>query len=152
VIRDFLRQVVSEPNAPKRPPAIRPAGRHHNLGAILSEMAHHFPGAKLPLITWGARRKPGRAQVRLGSYNPRQDVIRVNPVLDHPDVPPAMLRFVIYHEMVHHQLEPKRHKTEPMHGARFKSLERACPDFEAAAQWQKHHLSAHLVQARRRSS
>jgi len=147
IIRDHLRHATTD--APRRPPTIRPAGRHHHLGSMLTQMARHFSNARLPLITWGVRRKPGKKNVRLGSYDPKQDIIRINPVLDHPDVPPAMLRYVIFHEMVHHQLEPDRPTHEPQHGSRFFALERTCPDYGAAQDWQKHHLSAHLSHARR---
>ncbi|MBI5137541.1 MAG: M48 family metallopeptidase [Nitrospirae bacterium] len=147
VVRDYLRQAVAD--HPPRLPRLTPAGRHHHLGALLAEVMHHFPGHAAPAITWGQRRRPGRSRVRLGSYNPRQRLIRLHPLLDHPDVPPFMLRYVIHHEMAHHLLEHDRPRSEPMHGPRFAAVEAACPDLPAARRWQRDHLSAHLQRLRR---
>jgi len=76
-------------------------------------------------------------------------MIRVNPLLDHPDVPVQMVRYVIYHEMVHHLLEHDREPSEAMHGARFRTLEAHCPDLKVARSWEKKHLSAHLLRCRK---
>ncbi len=146
-IRDYLRDHLTHPQVSPRLPVLRPAGAHHHLGVLLDQVCQHFSGPP-PAITWGPRRRPGLRRVRLGSYDPKRRMIRVNPVLDHPAVPVAMVRYVIFHEMVHHLLEHDRDRSEPMHGGRFRAEEARCPDLAEARAWEKRHLSGHLARCR----
>lgn len=150
VIREHLAKI--QPVTPRAQVRLRPRGHDHHLDELLEQMASHFPGADLPQITWGVRRRPGALRVRLGSYDPSRKLIRVNPVLDHPDVPAAVVRYVIWHEMAHHTLTDsngERLHGERHHGPRFKALERKCPDFDAALGWESIHLPARLRAARK---
>ncbi|MDH4229894.1 MAG: hypothetical protein OEW11_09175 [Nitrospirota bacterium] len=159
-LRDHLMQHL--PDDPPRPVALRPRGHHHHLGRLLAEAsgalsaiaAAAAPGAPAspnPAITWGPRRRPGARQVRLGSYDAKRALIRINPVLDHPAVPDFVLRHVVYHELLHHFLVQHSARGERHHGARFRALEARYPDMERSTNWQREELSGHLARARKRS-
>lgn len=150
VIREHLADI--QPTRPRAPARIRLQGHHHHLGRLLDQVIPHFSGKERPQITWGARRRPGAVRVRLGSYDPTRRLIRVNPVLDHADVPAAVVRYVIWHEMAHHTLTDNNGQHlhgERHHGPRFKELERQCPDFATALSWEKAHLPTRLRAARK---
>ena len=146
-IRTFLATQL--PDTPPRPINLRAEGDTHHLAPLLDAVADHFPQLSPPAITWGPRRKPGARHVRLGSYDPKRQLIRINPLLDHPNVPVAVVRFVVYHEMVHHALNDERAAGAAPHDARFVAMERRCPDWHTAQQWQQRHLATHLRNRRR---
>lgn len=142
-IREHLKSAVSP--APPRPLALVTEGRHHDLAPLLKEVARRLPRHRLPAITWGHQRRPGRRTVRLGTYDPERRLIRIHRVLDHPKVPAAVVRHVIYHELLHHLLGVK----DRPHGPRFMALEQRCPDLPAAKVWIKGQLPRRLAAARR---
>jgi hypothetical protein len=145
LIREHLKESV--PPAPPRPVSLVTEGNFHNLGPMLKEVALRLPRHRLPSITWGHQRRPGRRTVRLGTYDPERRLIRIHRVLDHPKVPEAVVRHVIYHELLHHVLGVK----DRPHGPRFMALEQRCPDLPAAKVWIKGQLPRRLAAARRTS-
>jgi len=146
---------------PKRPPAIRAAGTHHQLQELADQvLAQHFPG-ELPgpkdelgpwpkRITWGRRssRRPRRS-LQLGSFDPELRVIRIHPVLDQAWVPPFFVRYVLFHELLHAALDQDRPqaKRERPHPPAFRIRESAYPDFERAQAWQKAQIQSLLRSA-----
>lgn len=93
-------------------------------------------------ITWGNRRKRGRQKsVRLGSYNPETEIIRINRILDRPDVPGYVLDDVIYHEMLHHHLGIiKRNGRRSCHHETFKKMAKRFPQADRAQLWIRKNL------------
>ncbi|MDH5525936.1 MAG: hypothetical protein OEY97_01345 [Nitrospirota bacterium] len=147
-VRDHLSRHLPAATAAIRPVPLRPRGQHHDLTTLLAQAAHHLPGTMdLPPVTWGPRRKPGLSQVRLGSYDPKRRLIRVNPVLDQASVPDYVIRHVLYHELIHHLLAASPLPGEAHHGARFRTLESRCPDRRATRDWQRRELSGLLKRA-----
>lgn len=146
MVRDHLAATAAHEPPPLRPVPLRPAGRHHHLASMLTVVLAHFSGLPRPGITWGPRRQPGRTNIRLGSYDPKRRLIRINPVLDHPDVPDFVLRYVVWHELVHHQL--MANGAGHGHGPHFSAIERRCPDMPAALVWQRESLWERVADAR----
>ena len=104
-----------------------------------------FEGRVGCAITWGNRRKPrGRKSIRLGSYNPESEIIRINRALDRSDVPDYVLDDIIYHEMLHHHLGiKKRNGRRSYHHETFKKMEKRFPLTDRAQLWiskNLHHL------------
>jgi hypothetical protein len=92
-------------------------------------------------IGWSVqRRRPQKFRfITFGSYDRHYHQIRINPILDHEEIPPFFLEFVIYHEMLHAVCEPltdARGKTW-VHTKEFKDKERLHPDFSQAKEWEK---------------
>ncbi len=86
-------------------------------------------------IRWGRKySKARRRTIRLGSYNFKNDVIRINPVFASGDIPDVVLRYVVYHEMAHAWCI----KNDPQmrfHNGVFKQKERAFPEYKQAQIW-----------------
>lgn len=124
--------------------ALRTEGRHHDLRAILEDLAgRHFGGRVEVKITWGKRVQPKRRQrsLQLGTYLPEERLIRIHPVLDQPWVPAFFVEAVVFHEMLHHDMPAvvqngRRH----YHTAAFRKRERSFEYHAAAEQWQKENL------------
>ena len=82
----------------------------------------------------------------MGHYDPAHHTITLSPVLDAPGVPGFVVRYIVYHEMLHAVFETasagvrKRH-----HHAEFRRAERAFPDFARAKKFSRmEYLAARL--------
>jgi hypothetical protein len=107
------------------------AGRYYSLEAIYRELNSAYFNSQIDIarIGWGFR----RSRRRMGHYDPAHHTITLSPVLDAPGVPGFVVRYIVYHEMLHAVFEAtsagvrKRH-----HHAEFRRAERAYPDFARA--------------------
>jgi SprT-like family len=107
------------------------AGKHHLLWEIYQELNRCYFNNQIEIhrIGWGLRKSRGR----LGHYDPIHHTITLSPVLDAPGVPRFVVRYIVYHEMLHAVFESissgrsKRH-----HTSEFRRAEKAYPDFESA--------------------
>jgi hypothetical protein len=102
------------------------AGKYHSIEKIYRELNGRYFDDQIEIrkIGWG-RRNSWR---RLGHYDPLHHAIAISPVLDSPRVPDYVLRYLVYHEMLHtvFQDAPKHHPSV------FRKTERAYPDFVRA--------------------
>lgn len=123
---------------------LRARGVHHDLEAILADVVRdHFPdyegGAS---ITWG-RMPPSRRRrsIRFGTYTHDQKLIRIHPALDDASVPRFFVAFVVFHELLHHVVPPRRSpRRVDYHPPEFKKRERAHPDYDEALRWEAAHI------------
>jgi len=124
--------------------ALRPEGLHHDLRAIVDDLARrHFGGEVDVRITWGKRVQPKRRQrsLQLGTYLPEDRLIRIHPALDQPWVPGFFVQAVVFHEILHHDMpavvqDGRRH----YHTRAFRTRERSFEYHSAAQQWQEENL------------
>ena len=120
-------------------------GLHHDLTAIYREVnTRYFGGRVEAKITWSRdaqlRRRHARS-IKLGSYTARDKLIRVHPALDAEFVPRFFVEYIVYHEMLHHVLPPRRSgKRRSLHGPEFQARERDFEQFEAALRWERENL------------
>lgn len=148
IIREFInhhRELIASArsvSAPRRAVIGSARGKLHNLherAAKLNES--HFRGALSYAIIWGRPVRGGKSQrhVTLGTWNDRQRVIRIHPMLDLPNVPTFFLDYIIYHEMVHIAV-PSRVEEESgrlyHHTPEFYALETSYPRYAEARQWE----------------
>jgi hypothetical protein len=142
------------------------AGRHHDLAPMTESLhAREFAGVfappERPRVTWGrAARSRSRHTLRLGSYDPATRVVRIHPVLDQPLVPDWFVRFILFHEHLHAELDPQSTGGDPAaraagrrrrhHGPEFRRRESAHPDCARALAWERRHVRALIRSARRR--
>lgn len=139
----FLRahaHLVRKP--PTRVQVVRTRGQVHDLEQLAAEVnATHFDGAIGSRITWGRRSssRKRRRTMRFGSYHYQGDVIRIHPALDQAFVPDWVVRFVIFHEMLHAYLGIRRgdNGRREYHGAEFKAMEVSHPDYERVRAWER---------------
>jgi hypothetical protein len=130
----YADTVATEPG-PARLPRLTTRGRVFDLAAIRNEINRRYFGGRLTCrIGWGRRpaRRPRFARsrtIRYGCYVKAHNLVRINPILDDPRVPPEFVAYIVFHEMLH-AVAPsegpggrRRH-----HHATFRDLERRYPD------------------------
>lgn len=124
-------------------------GRHHDLDEIFIKLNRkYFSGKCTAAYTWG--RLPGkrrhRRSINLGNYNYKTNTIRMHPVLDNPFVPDYVVELVLYHEMLHWYIPPKRlNGRNYVHTRLFNQAETAHPAYEKAENWKTKNLSRLLA-------
>jgi hypothetical protein len=146
---------------PPRAPRIVVRGARHDLGEIAADLlAREF--ASLPRerhpsgVTWGRRGSRGaRRSLQLGSFDPETGIIRIHPVLDQAAVPRWFVRYVLFHEFLHAELNQpcldssaRGAQRTQHHGRAFRRREEAYPGTAPALTWQEEHLAALLRSAR----
>lgn len=147
-LRAFIDQhekKIIRPAKPTKPRKIKllTQGRCFDLHEALQRLQQEYFNTDLNIrITWShARKKPGRRNIRLGSYSARTKLIRINPLLDQAFVPPFVLDDIVFHEILHHYLGYDREngRTRVHHGV-FKKLEKEFQHHQAAQVWIKENL------------
>ncbi len=144
---------------PARPPRrtkLQTRGNTHDLNVhahelLQTEFDGEFEQFDPPRIGWGRRsRSRTRGRLHLGSFNPNTRTIRVHPVLDQPAVPGWLVRYVLFHELLHAALPAERDSAGRLrhHGPQFRAREEAYPDHARAVEWERQHLSKILRSAR----
>lgn len=126
---------------------LRPAGRHHDLTAILSELnARFFDGTITAAITWGrggARKRRRRSRhITLGSYSRTHRLITIHPALDGPLVPRFFVEAIVFHEMCHEIAgEERSGGRRRLHTEAFRALEMSYPLWADAKRWGRENLN-----------
>lgn len=132
---------------------LEPIGRTHDLLAMFDALNRtHFAGAVEAAIGWG-REAPRRRRrsIKMGTYFHDTRVIRIHPALDRPEVPEFFVRFIVFHEMLHHVIPPVTMGGRRVsHTPEFRRREQAYPDYERALAWERKHLALLLGRQPRR--
>lgn len=108
-----------------------PAGQHFNLSQMFDELNARYFAGKLerPHISWSAR--SWRRQ--FGCYDPGPNQIVLNRRMDRPNVPPFVVEYVLFHEMLHVKHPTRRSGcTLVSHSREFREEEKRYPDFVRA--------------------
>lgn len=110
------------------------AGRFHDLGPLFDAInAECFRSTlRRPALSWTRR----ETRSVLGRYDFDQDAIFISRSLDSPDVPEYVVRYILFHEMLHikHGTEI-RNLREIVHSPEFRREERRYEYYEAANRW-----------------
>ncbi len=141
LIRDFINRNTY--NLKKKPPrkiSLIHKGKRFNVSDVFNRVnAEYFNGTISSSITWSTRSpKRSVAKRTLGSYTQETDLIRINPVLDSAGVPGYFLEFVVYHEMLHADMnnEPASNR-RTVHSREFKKREKLFRHYDRAMAWEK---------------
>jgi hypothetical protein len=105
--------------------------------------AEYFKETVRNAITWGRQyRGTRRSSIRFGCVEAETGTIRINPALDQEFVPGYFVEYIVYHEMLHCQIESRRTPSGRMmsHHADFRRREREFPMYDKALKWQKENL------------
>lgn len=133
-------------SARRRRTTLRTRGAVHDLGPLFRALLADFPPGAMEgvRVTWGrrVRRRSGQRSIQLGTYIPRDQLIRIHPVLDQAWVPSFYVSTVLFHEMLHHAQPPEREGGRVRyHTAAFRARERAFRHHAEAERWEKAHLT-----------
>jgi len=155
----WIAQNIATLPRKKRNERMRTRGDHHDLSPLADELyptafAEDFTDpASRPRVTWGRRtRSRSRGSLRLGSYDPEDNIVRIHAVLDRSSVPSWFVRYVLFHEILHAALPPRPRPGGSRwihHGPDFRRRERLYVDYAQALEWEEIHLPR-LIRAARR--
>jgi hypothetical protein len=141
--RALIRQIPAVQR--QRRLALRVQGQAHDLQALLDEVSGQFFGeaARGVAIAWAPapRVRLPRRSIKLGSYSADTQVIRIHPALDQAVVPTFFLRWIIFHELLHHlfRADLQAHNGR-VHTPEFNQLERQFPEYPIAQAWERRYL------------
>jgi hypothetical protein len=122
---------------------VRPAGRFHHLGEIMTELNRvYFHERARARITWGtASARRYRRTIQLGCYVAEEQLIRIHPSLDQVFVPRHYVAWIIFHEMLHEVfgVEQKNNR-RCVHPPEFVAIEQSYPDYARCKDWESRNL------------
>lgn len=141
LLKSFIKQNVDRlKKLPPRKATVNPKGKYHSLNEIFGFLNRtYFEDRISCLITWGTKSPRYAVKKRiLGSYIRHTNTIRINPVLDKRTVPGYYIEFVVYHEMLHADLDvPERNGRRLVHSKEFKEREKLFEHYGKAIAWEK---------------
>jgi hypothetical protein len=142
------------PARPARALALQPSGATHDLLALARELCTEGwldDLERIPGITWGRTRGRARSSLQLGLFDPDAGTVRIHPVLDDPSVPPWFVRSVLFHELLHAAIPPRRDGNGRWvkHGPDFRRRERAYVDHARAEAWLASNIGRLIERVRR---
>lgn len=118
---------------------LSPQGDVYDLQAIYHELNEKYFHSELNLhITWfGKKGKRYRSRLNLGLYHEITKMVKINRVLDNKQYPDYLIRFVIYHEMLHSVCPGYvDHKgISHIHTPEFCRREKEFEDYHLAQEW-----------------
>ena len=103
-----------------------PRGHFYDLDPIFEDLNLRFFHGLMarPRMSW-SQTKTRRI---LGHYDPAHNAIVISRLFDHPGVPPFVLEYIVYHEMLHLKHPVKlRGSRRCVHSAEFQAEERLFP-------------------------
>lgn len=124
-------------------------GTYFNLRPIFNGLNRRYFRGRLRdyIVTWGRRRRHRpREYFIFGTIQEEDRVIRINPALDQPFVPPWFLQYVLYHEMLHSVVPDERLSKgrRRVHTEEFNRREREFPSYRRARRWEEQNLGRFL--------
>jgi hypothetical protein len=114
-------------------------GEHYSPRALYQEVNNRFFNNQIEIrqIGWGLR----KGWRRLGHYDPVHHTITLSPALDSTKVPEFVVRYIVYHEMLHALFEDGSPGTSRRHHPpEFGRAERDYPDFARAKKFLKEYF------------
>lgn len=122
---------------------LSPIGSTYHLQEIYDRYLSQIPIENVS-IGWSKRTRQGRFRsITFGTFDKHCRQIRLNPILDDPQVPLYFVEFIVYHEMLH-ALCPSTIDTSgrcSIHNRAFKEKERQFPHYKEAKEWEKTSLT-----------
>ena len=138
------RDEIAQGPVKSRTPHLQTAGKYHDLQRIFDTLnATYFDSSLSARITWGARGTPRKRQsIKVGSYVVEDGLIRIHPALDQREVPPLVVAWVVFHEMLHakHPVTLVGNR-RCFHSAAFLEEEKRFVGHQAALSWQSRNLA-----------
>ena len=137
VIKQMAHLHFSQFSAPAEP--LQSAGKVYDLQEIFDRVRIHLIIENLS-IGWAPKPRLGKFRsITFGTFDKHRRQIRINPLLDHAEVPLYFLEFIVYHEMLH-AVCPARMDAAgrcSVHTREFREKERQFPHFGKAKEWEK---------------
>lgn len=140
-IEDNLRKLNYQSQVDRQKLYIQ--GNVYNLQTIYNELNQEYFDGEINLhITWfGKPQQRNRKHVTFGLYYDPLRLIKIHRILDNPNFPDYFIRYVIYHEMVHHVCPAyvDEKGLSRVHSKEFKAMEQRFRHYDLAINWVKQH-------------
>lgn len=140
IIRQMAHLYFSQNH--KKPKELPVNGKVYDLQEIFNRLNQSF-FLEGVCVGWGEKGGWGKFRsITFGTYNAHTRQIRINPILDHKEVPLYFLEYIVYHEMLH-AIYPTQMAMSgrcAIHTKEFREKERQFPLFEEAKRWEKKSL------------
>ena len=134
---------IKEKNKKPKKIKIKSEGKHYNLREICDTLnSEYFNNRISSSITWGEKSPLSAVKKRtLGSYQKNTNTIRINPVLDNKRIPRYFIEYIVYHEMLHAEIDVQyKNGRRKIHSKDFKKRESIFKYYDIARQWEKHNF------------
>jgi|GEM_PF-637009 len=115
-------------------------GCRYDLREVFNNVNHKwFDGSLESVLRWG---RPGSKtsyqSTRRGTAGTLSHCITIAGIYNRPDVPEFAMESIMYHEMLHIAIPPRRERGRNIiHGADFRKRERSFPHYEKWRQWER---------------
>lgn len=108
-----------------------PKGQYYDLEALFEDLNFEYFGGLVARPTLGWSRRESKST--LGHYDPAHHVIVLSRLLDSADAPPLVVRYIMFHEMLHlmHPTQ-QRGARRCVHTAEFKRSEKEFNGYKEA--------------------
>ncbi len=118
-------------------------GEIHNVKHYYDELNNEYFNNSLNLqISWfGDSNKRNKNKISFGLYHDALRLIKINRIMDTSIFPSYVIRFIIYHEMLHCVCPPyvDEKGIHRIHHKEFKAREKEFKDFSIAIKWIQQH-------------
>lgn len=122
---------------------LNPLGKTYNLQELFDRFQQTLQIGPIS-IGWSERSRKGKFRaLTFGTFDKHRCQIRINPILDDPEVPAYFLEFVVYHEMLHAVCPTTMDSRGrcSIHTKEFRERERQFPHYQIAKAWEKQSLT-----------
>lgn len=124
-----------------------PEGRYYDLNVLFEELNFEYFGGMMakPSLGWSKR----ESKTTLGHYDPAHHIIVLSNLLDSAEAPPLVVRYVMFHEMLHlkHPTE-QRGSRRCVHTSEFKESEKQFTGYDDALKQLRGFLEASYRRAK----
>ena len=116
-----------------------PQGKVFNLKKFYDELNQKYFQNKLVVKNIGWSKN--NSYTRIGFYDEKRDLLVISKIFDSKKVPIEVLRYLVYHEMLHIKIPAVRiNLRRVVHSKEFKLLEQGFPEFNRINKWIKSNL------------
>jgi hypothetical protein len=123
----------------KHPGGYSSFGSNFDLQRLFDDLNREYFENKIqrPILGWSK----GKSYTRLGFYDAKRNLLVVSRIFDQPSVPEQVLRYLLFHEMLHIFYPTiRREERRIIHSAEFKKTEHRFPGFIEIQKWIKKHV------------
>ncbi len=126
---DEISTKVSNRRSRVKYSSFTPVGKVYNLTHLSEEFSPYFESLSINGIFWSKH----SSRKKLGSADMLNRVIIISKILDSEDIPDYLIKFIIFHEILHFMFPPVRKgKRRIQHGDEFRKFEKKCKYYENA--------------------
>ena len=141
VVRSFIQTNLQRVDYSHRlnPRTLYTQGKVYNLQQIYDEVNYEYFSGKVKLaLTWFNKSQKKTSRIIYGQYYEALKLIKINKLLDDHEFPKYFLAFVIYHEMLHHEVPSyiDERGVQCIHSKQFKEREHKFKDYKKAKEWE----------------